>query len=254
MILLPVGHIRTGSPGHDISAASAQGSWLTGLDTRVKLVSILFFIVAAALATLPVVVVSALCVAVGFAIASRVPAMPLARSYLGVLPIMLLASASMFVTRGFEAGAVMLARTSACVLPLLVLVEGTDTYDMFAGLRRLGLPAVMANLLMLTHKYILLLSDELSRMKVARRARGFAGGRSLLDRYGLKVLSFTAGMVLVRASWKAERAYDGLRSKGYTGEMVVKVRSPVRARDLMFASFFMSAAIVIASAQMGVLG
>lgn len=254
MILLPVGHIRTGSPEHELSAEGAQGSWLTRLDTRVKLVSLLFFIVVAALATDPVVVVAALCVAVGFAVVSRVPAMPLARSYLGVLPIILLAAASMFVTRGFEAGAVMLARTSACVLPLLVLVEGTDTYDMFAGLRRLGLPAVMANLLMLTHKYILLLSDELSRMKVARRARGFAGGRSLLDRYGLKVLSFTAGMVLVRASWKAERAYDGLRSKGYTGEMVTKVRSPIRARDLLFASFFVSAAIVMASAQMGVLG
>jgi len=228
-------------------------SWLGRLDPRAKIVGILLFIVATALVTSPIIVGVALSFAVAFALTSGVPLDRIARGYLGVLPLLLLASVSMFVIRGLDVGMAMLARTSACVLPLIVLAGGTDTYDMFAGLRRLGLPAVMANLLMLTHKYILLLSDEHARMRVARRARGFAGGKSLLDRYGLRVLSFTAGMVLVRASWKAERAYDGMRSKGFTGEMVVTGARRLGAADIAFAASFTIVSASLLAAQMGVL-
>lgn len=247
-----VAHVRSLGPV-DRADDHTRTSWLESLDARAKVVGVFAFIIVTALVTSPVVVAAALSAAIVFAIGSRVPLARISRGYLAALPLLLLASVSMFLIRGAEMGMVMLARTSACVLPLIVLAGGADTYDLFAGLRRLGLPAVMANLLMLTHKYILLLSDEFSRMTVARKARGFSGGRSLLDRYGLKVISFTAGMVLVRASWKAERAYDGLRSKAYSGDMTVARARKMTAADIAFAGCFIAVSGIMLGIQTGVL-
>jgi cobalt/nickel transport system permease protein len=138
------------------------------------------------------------------------------------------------------------------VLPLLVLAAGTETFDLFAGLRRLHVPAVVTTLLMLTQRYILLLSEELTRMSIARKARGFRGARNLMDRYGLKVLAFTAGMVLVRSLDRADDIYEGLKCKGFSQEMTPWKRSHVALKDVLLALCLVSAAGVLLTLQLGV--
>jgi cobalt/nickel transport system permease protein len=107
---------------------------------------------------------------------------------------------------------------------------------------------------MLTHKYIGLLTEELSRMTVARRARGFLGGRNLLDRYALKVISYTAGMVLVRSSERADRAYEGLKSRGFEKEMVGWRTKRIAARETLFMASMLAASVVLLAVQMELVG
>jgi len=230
----------------------ARSSWLWKLDARAKLVGVLAFVIAAALTTVTELVLASLCFALLIAASSMIPASHLARAYLGAAPFILIASLSVGLYGGLQTGLNMAARTSACVIVLLVLASGTETLALFAGLRRLHVPAVIATLLMLTYKFVLLLGEELSRMMVARRARGFRAGRSLADRYGLKVLSCTAGMVLVRASGRADRTYEGLKSKGFEKDFKAWRSARIRAVDGAFMAVLLAASVSLIMFQLEV--
>jgi cobalt/nickel transport system permease protein len=247
-----VAHVRGHGGALKLADEHARSHWFGRLDARAKVVGVFGCVIVIALLTRLELVVFALAFAVALAAASRVPSLSLARAYAAALPFVAIASVSIFLFSGTDKGLAMLGRTSACVLLLLVLVQGTKTFDLFGGLRRLRMPAVMATLLMLTYRYIIVVSEEFSRMRVARKARGFGGGRSLLDRYALKILSFTAGMVLVRSTGRADRVYEGLKCRGFTGDMSTWRRSRLTARDCIFLASLIAVSAVLATAQAGV--
>ena len=242
-----------GGHGRTHLSEYAGDVWFGKLDARAKLVGIFVFVIVSAVLTDFGLVLVSLAVALTLVLASRLPIFYLGRMYLTALPFILFASVSVFLFGGWERGIEMWARTSACVLPLLVLAAGTETFDLFAGLRRLHVPAVITTLLMLTQRYILLLSEELSRMSIARKARGFRGARNLLDRYGLKVLAFTAGMVLVRSFDRADDIYEGLKCKGFGQEMTPWRRSQVALKDVLLASGLAAVAGALLTVQLGVI-
>ncbi len=243
-----VEHVR----GHQLHTLDehVERSWLGRLDARAKLVGVLAFVVASALMTEPRLIAASLAVSLSLALLSAIPPSHLLRAYLGALPFVLLASLSVFIVSGTDAGLAMWGRTSACIVALLVLASGTESFDLFTGLRRLKVPAIITTLLMLTHRFIGTLSEEFSRMSTARKARGFRPGKSLLDSRGLKVLSYTAGMLLVRAYARGDRAYEGLRSKGFSMDMQAWKASRLGAPDAAFALCLMliSAAFILAQA------
>lgn len=247
-----VTHVRGHGHGLQISEEHARSHWFGRLDARAKIISIFACVVVTAVLTTPELILLALFLAATVAAASQVPYVGLAKAYAAALPFVAFASVSVFLFSGTDKGLAMLGRTSACVLFLLVLVLGTETFDLFAGLRRLKVPAILATLLMLTYRYIIVVSEEFSRMRVARKARGFGGGRSLLDRYALKVLSYTAGMVLVRSTGRADRVYEGLKCRGFTGEMTTWRTSSLSAKDGAFLASLLAASALLAMAQVGV--
>lgn len=223
------------------------------MDARAKLVGLIGLVVSTALVIRIDLLVLSLVLVLAIAILSRVPGRRLALAYAGALPFIGLASVSIFLFTGTENGIAMLTRTTSCVLAMLVLAIGTDTFDLFAGLRRLKVPAILTTILMLTQKYIMLLTNELSRMTLARKARGFKPGRSLLDSYGLRVLSYTAGMVFVRSSARADRAYEALRARGFDGELSPWRGSRIGARDSAFMASLICVSVVLLAVQNGVL-
>jgi cobalt/nickel transport system permease protein len=233
-----VAHVRGHHTRPEELDEHARASWLGRIDARAKIVGVVVFVTATALLVRTDLIIASLLLSICFAAMSQVPYRHLARMYLGALPFILIASVSVFLFGGIERGLDMWARTSSCVLALLVLASGTETYELFSGLRRLGMPRLISTLLMLTYKYIVMVSDELERMKTARRARGFGGGRSLLDRRALNIISYTAGMVFVRSSSRSERAYEGLRARGFSADMKLMRTSRLASADFAFMAWF----------------
>lgn len=228
--------------------------WFRRADARVKFVAILAFVVVSALLTRPELIMVALLAALALVVSTFPKPRVLAGAYLGALPLSAFASISVALASGLDNGVAMFARTSACVLPLLALITGTEPFELFSGLRDLKVPARIAHLLMLTQRFVLLLSEELVRMKVARRARAFAGGKHLLDRYGLSVLANTAGMVLVRSSYRADRVHDGLRSRGFAGESFNRgARRDIAGPDAALACCMLAVSGLLCIAQLGVI-
>jgi cobalt/nickel transport system permease protein len=245
-----VAHVR--GQGSNRLDEHASEVWFGKLDARAKLAGVFAFIVVSATLTRADLILASLAVALTITVASMLPLAHLARMYLAALPFILFASVSIFLFSGWERGMEMWARTSACVLPLLVLAAGTESFDLFSGLRRFRVPAVITTLLMLTQRYIQLLSEELARMTVARKARGFTGGRNLLDRYGLKIISYTAGMILVRSIGRGDRIYEGLKAKGFNGELMPWKKSHITVLDASFVSGLVIVAGVLLTLQLGV--
>jgi len=247
-----VAHVR----GHHVRPQEldehARTSWLGQVDTRVKIVGTVAFVIATAILTRTELILASLLLCISFALVSRVPYRHLAGMYTGALPFILVASVSVFLFGGLERGLDMLMRTSSCVLALLVLASGTETFELFSGLRRLGVPRLISTLLMLTYKYILIMTAELERMRIARRARGFSGGRSLLDWRALKVIGNTAGMVFVRSNDRAESNYDGLRARGFRSDMPLRKCRRLAAPDIAFLGWFVTLSVLLIIMQVGV--
>jgi cobalt/nickel transport system permease protein len=98
---------------------------------------------------------------------------------------------------------------------------------------------------MFTYRYFFVFVEEMHRMKVARKARAFHGGRHLLDKHGMRTISFTAGMILVRAYQRGLTIYDALITRGYDGN--IRTLKPLRfdILDFMFCSVFFSMSIML---------
>jgi cobalt/nickel transport system permease protein len=247
MVVLHVGHARVPDAG-----TAANGTWFGRMDPRAKLVGVLIFVVVTALLTRTDLLLVSGAIALVFAGASMVSPRRLVKAYLMALPFILMASVSVFLFGGIERGFDMWLRVSASVLALQVLALGTETFDLFSGLRRLKLPAVLTTLTMLTYRYLLLFMDEYDRMKIARKARGFSGGRSLLDRYGFRVLSDTAGMLLVRSVSRADRIYEALTARGFNEDMSYWRRSALALSDASFLVALIAASGTLLAVQLGV--
>lgn len=246
-------HVRAHRPAASHIDQHAKSSWLGKLDARAKLIGVTVFVVSAAILTDTALIAAALLISVAFAGASRIPAIHLARAYGAALPFILIASVSVFLFGGLERGLEMWARTSACVLALLVLATGTETFELFAGLRRLRVPAVISTLLLLTYKHILIMADELSRMKIARKARGYAPGKSIFHMRSLSIVGNTAGMMLVKAADRADRAYEGMKSKGFSKDFRSLKLSRIAAREISFMVAFLCSSATLLAFQLGVL-
>jgi cobalt/nickel transport system permease protein len=147
----------------------------------------------------------------------------------------------------------MFLRVATCILSLLLLAGTTPFLDLLKGLRRLRVPRLFVNLLLFTYRYIFVISDEMGRMSVARRARGARGGKSLLDRAALRTLSFGAGMVLVRAHWRGVRMHDALRSRGFDGEVRTLSRFRIGDTEMLFGAAVVSFSVMLLLAEWGVL-
>lgn len=253
MMLAIVGHVRGHRSFAEPFQSDGEKSWLWKLDARAKLIGVASFVVATALLTKQELIIVAGAIAVCFAALSGVPGVRLAKAYAGALPFILIACVSVFLVSGLERGLELFARTSSCVIALLVMVMGTETFDLFSGMRRLRIPAVITTLLMLTYKYVLMISEELSRMTVARKARGFSGGSSLLDRRALSILSFTAGMVFVRSAERAERSFEGLMARGFDREMRPWRKTTLGSAEAAFMAWFLVISTLLVISQLEVL-
>ena len=109
------------------------------------------------------------------------------------------------------------------VLGLVVLSNTTRSGELVAGLRRLGLPAVIASTLFLTVRYLILFADEAKQMECARRSRMVKPWYRLprVHLWGWRMRS-TSGMVtslFIRACDTAERVYLAMASRGFDGEV-----------------------------------
>jgi cobalt/nickel transport system permease protein len=112
---------------------------------------------------------------------------------------------------------------------VLVLFAGTPLQKMVSALRSLGLPALLAEMLIFTNRYIYQLLADLRQTQVAAGLRGFKG-RAVR---ALKPLAYIVGTLLVRSHNQSERVFQAMTLRGYGEESVVLKVEPVRPFDRM---------------------
>lgn len=127
---------------------------------------------------------------------------------------------------GLSAMLLIAGRFLAIVTTGFILLGTTPFLTLVAALRSLGLPPVLADMTLLTYRYLFDLAETLATMKLAMRLRGFgqvpSGDRHrgfsipfLPRRTDLGNLSALAGTLLIRSYEQSERVYKAMRLRGY---------------------------------------
>ena len=111
----------------------------------------------------------------------------------------------------------------------LLLVASTGMPAIGVALRQLRVPEAFVTQLQLLYRYLFLLGEEAMRMERARDLRS-CGRRGT----GLWVCGTLLGALLLRAVARAQRIYDALLLRGYSGSIPTAAGRPMARRDLSF--------------------
>ncbi|MFD9729017.1 cobalt ECF transporter T component CbiQ [Streptomyces sp. NPDC059072] len=165
------------------------------------------------------------------AAAARIPAGFLLRRLLIEIPFVAFAVLMPFVAQGERVEVLgmslsvsglwgawnVLAKGTLGVAASVLLASTTELRALLLGLQRLKLPPLLVQIASFMIRYGDVIGDELRRMSIARRSRGFEA--SGIRHWG--VLAKTAGALFIRSYERGERVHLAMVSRGYAGSMPV---------------------------------
>jgi len=97
----------------------------------------------------------------------------------------------------------------------LLLLETTPFVALVRSLRSLGLPVLIADMTLLSYRYLFDIGDNFNTMLTAMRLRGFQHHTKRLTPGWLNQLASLAGSLLIRSYEQSERIYQAMRLRGY---------------------------------------
>jgi cobalt/nickel transport system permease protein len=207
-------------------------SFLSRLDPRWKLAALLIAAtVVATLHTLPAAV-SALVAALLLALLARLPRrwflerLGAAALFLALftlpLPWLLPGEGPVWTLgpfrlswHGVEA-ALLLAAKGTALVTLFLMEQATAPLEAtLKAAHALRIPGLFVQLGLLTHRYVFVLAEELRRLRIALRVRGY---RNRIRRHSYRTAGHIAGTLLVRGYERAERVGHAMRCRGFDGQ------------------------------------
>lgn len=198
-----------------------------------------------------VVVAAALCVA------AKLPAATVLRRLAVETPFLVFALAMPFVALGdrvhlgplalsvpgLVAGGSLLLKATTGVLAAIALSATSTPRELLAGIEALHLPAPLVAIASFMIRYAAVVTDDLSRMRTARLARGFAG-----NRLGhLRVEAAGTAALFVRSYERGERVHRAMTARGYTGRMPALTTGGATAAQWAVAGALPAMAVVAAT-------
>lgn len=126
-----------------------------------------------------------------------------------------------------------------CIIVLVtVLFASTPMAELVESMRALGLPSLLGDMLLFTHRYIYQLAADFQRASTAARLRG----TRMKSFRSIRTTAYIVGSLLVRSHEKAERVYQAMTLRGYGRQDIPPRKSAPRAVDLAA----LSACLVVA--------
>ena len=111
------------------------------------------------------------------------------------------------------AQAIVVAVRFFCILTLAIVLFGTDSFiNSVKAMRALRFPALLADMVLLTYRYLFEVSDYFKAMRTAARMRGF---KAEFSRESLNTFTSLIGHMLVRSYEQSERVYKAMVLRGY---------------------------------------
>ena len=131
---------------------------------------------------------------------------------------------------GLFAAIALICKTMAIVTLMLVLLASAPLHVTLRAAQRLYVPSLLVMLTMLSYRYIFLLLDELNRLRIALRVRGF---RNRTNRHSFRTIGQVTGTLLVRGSERAERVTQAMRCRGFDGRFRAMDEFATKATDIV---------------------
>ena len=190
----------------------------------VALLAIVVAVVATPLAWWPLLLGCAVLLAAVVGV-SEVPPTYLLRRMVVEVPFLLFAVMVPFVAHGprtevlgvavsepgLTAAGGLLVKATLGVAASLTLAATTEPHELLVGLERLRLPAQLVQILGFMVRYLDVVTDEVRRMRVALRSRGFTAR----DPRHWPVVARSVGALFIRSYERGERVHLAMLSRGH---------------------------------------
>ncbi|MGO9419692.1 cobalt ECF transporter T component CbiQ [Roseiarcus sp.] len=222
-------------------------SLLAGVDPRLRVIGSFVFAAAVVALDRPLPLVVAVAIAVGTVLAAGLGARRMGRVLAALDGSMALVVATLpFTTpgrhlfsimgygasvEGLTRAAEIALKANAVALMALALLGSSELPEIGHALRRLGVPATLAQLLLMTVRYIEVLGREYRRLRTAMVVRGF---RMRFSVHTWRSLGHLFGMLFARSIDRAERIGAAMRCRGFDGEFPVLTEFAYTRRDAAF--------------------
>jgi len=144
--------------------------------------------------------------------------------------------------RGLISGATVFARCLAIGCLALVLISTAPLHRTLAAAHKLKVPGLLVLLTGLAYRYAFLLGDELRRVRVSLRTRGF---RMKPNRHGYTTTGHVVGAVLVRGSDRADRVTEAMRCRGFDGTFHSTAAFRTTVADIIFFAAVVAAVVAL---------
>jgi cobalt/nickel transport system permease protein len=131
---------------------------------------------------------------------------------------------------GWRFAAVLLTKALTLFTLTAVLLVTAPLDATLKAAHALWLPGLLIHLSLLTYRYVFVIGDELARLRVALRVRGF---RNRADAHSYRAVAAASGTLLVRGYERAERVAAAMRCRGFDGRFRSLAASRTRAGDVV---------------------
>jgi len=127
----------------------------------------------------------------------------------------------------------------AMVVALLmeIILSGSSFTMVIQALGQLRLPGKICQLLLLTHRYVFVLREEICRMYRAMVLRGF---QPRADLTSFRAFGNMLGMLFVHSYERTERVYESMLLRGFTGVLPEYYSFEILPRDWFIAAIWLS--------------
>ncbi|CAN5443805.1 cobalt ECF transporter T component CbiQ [soil metagenome] len=122
-------------------------------------------------------------------------------------------------------------KATALILVVQIILVSAPLTTTLKAAHHLRVPGLIVQLLMLSYRYVYLLWDELNRLRVGLRIRGF---RNRPSRHGYRTVGHLAGALLLRGYERAERVGHAMACRGYEGRFHALTGFRTRPPDVLF--------------------
>jgi cobalt/nickel transport system permease protein len=116
--------------------------------------------------------------------------------------------------------------TLACVLLVTAPLETS-----LKAAHSLYIPGLLVQIALLAYRYLFVLGDELARLRIALRTRGF---RNRANLHSWRTVGAASGTLLVRGHDRAERVAAAMRCRGFDGRFRALVAFSTSRADILF--------------------
>jgi len=229
---------------------------MQGLDPRIKVVTLMLFIILVGLAQDFTLLIAIFILALLLVLLSKIPIALYLKRLLIFIPIFtaVIAIPALFITPGtpllsitgkagitaqgaHTAGLLIMRVVDSLSLGLL-LVFTTPWTKFLQALRWLRLPSLVVDILGMTYRYIYLLLHTANSMFLARQSRTIGGFSGTENRRWLGRALVTT---MVKSQYLSEEVYLAMLSRGYQGEIHTLNELTLRRRDFIWMAFALAA-------------
>ncbi len=240
----------------DIDRYAGMDSPVHRFEPRIKIISFTILIFSTVFVESIPVALAGVAIAALILLASRLPLRFIMRRskviLIFVLPVLILmpltvpgtpllsAGPLVFSKEGLACALLITLRAVAAILLVLTLLGSQRFETTLRALALLRVPGPLIQMLLFTYRYIFVMIDEFLGIWSAMRAKGFS---FRTNRYGLTIVGNLVGMLIIKSYERAERVYQAMIAKGYTGKPITFAPFSISAADCLAAVLLVGLAI-----------